>query len=100
MELFPYSSVQKDAWTLVDMHYFNQPWFAFGVLIAISLFATVSALTGQLFFGRSLATVLIALQSPSRPRPLSLLRRSQGLRETKANEASNIDFRHCLEGRA
>ena len=95
MELFPCSSVPKDAWTLVDMHYFNQPWFAFGVLIAISLFATVSALTGQLFFGRSLATVLIALQSPSRP----LSRRSQGLRETKANEASDIDFRHCLEGR-
>jgi hypothetical protein len=41
------------------MQNFEYPWFTLGVLIAIALFATDSALTGQIVFGRNLATVLV-----------------------------------------
>jgi hypothetical protein len=41
------------------MHHFDYPWFTFGVLIAIALLATVSALTSQTIFGKTLATVLV-----------------------------------------
>jgi len=41
------------------MHYFDHPWFTLGVLIAIALFSTVSALTIQIIFGRNLASVFV-----------------------------------------
>ena len=37
----------------------DQPWFTLGVLVAISLFATVTALAIQYFAGKSLASILI-----------------------------------------
>ena len=43
-----------------DMTFFDHPfWFIIGVLIAIALFATVSALTIQNAFGQNLASVLV-----------------------------------------
>jgi hypothetical protein len=41
------------------MQNFEYPRFTLSVLIAIALFAAVSALTGKTVFGRSLATVLV-----------------------------------------
>jgi len=40
------------------MTFSDRPWFIIGVLIAIALFATVSALTIQIAFDRNLASVL------------------------------------------
>jgi hypothetical protein len=41
------------------MHFFDRPWFTLGVLIAIALFATISALTLQIAFGRNVASMLV-----------------------------------------
>jgi hypothetical protein len=41
------------------MHYFDHRWFTFGILIAIALFATVSALANRILFARHFATVLV-----------------------------------------
>jgi hypothetical protein len=41
------------------MPFSDRPWFLLGLLIVISLFATVSALTIQIALGRNFTTVLI-----------------------------------------
>jgi len=42
-----------------DMDFLDHPWFTLGVLLGIALFATVSALTVQIFFGRHIGSVLV-----------------------------------------
>jgi hypothetical protein len=41
------------------MHFFQNPWFTLGVLVAIALFATVCALIVETAFGQTLITLLV-----------------------------------------
>ena len=41
------------------MAHLDQPWFALSIVIAISLFGTVTALIVQYFVGQSLASITI-----------------------------------------
>ena len=59
MEPFPVPAVREERGRWWDMHFFDRPWFTLGVLIAIALFATISALTLQIAFGRNIASMLV-----------------------------------------
>ena len=59
LELFLFPAVREGLSRWWPMQNFDYPWFTLGVLIATALFATISALPGQIAFGRNLATELL-----------------------------------------